>query len=241
MGNSTALKSVLMFALVALWPSTSGAETAAARSISVSGTAVREVQPDTAYLDLGVQSRKLKLDDARRETNTRTQAILAIINDLRIKSGEVDSTTVNVNPEFIWSPDSGERRLQAYLVERRVRVRLTELEKLGPLLERAMQAGANQIMPPRFDHSRKDALRREVMTEAVRDARRNAEAAAAGVGMKPGLALRIEVIDEDTVGILAPRVMMRAAAMEDGAAEASYQPGEINFRVKVTATFELKE
>jgi uncharacterized protein YggE len=156
-----------------------------------------------------------------------------------IKPADVDSASVNVNPEFIWAPNSGERRLQGYLVERRVRVRLTELDKLGPLLERSMRAGANQIAPPRFDHSRKDALRREVMTEATRDANRNAEAAAAGVGMKPGRALQIQVLDDDAIGIMAPRVMMRAAAVEDGAAEESYQPGEIGFKVKVTATFEL--
>lgn len=241
MGNSKTLKSALFFVLGALLSSAIHAEPAAARSIGVSGTAVREVRPDIAYLDLGVQSRNLKLDEARRETNTRVQAILAVIDQLRIKPEEVDSASVNVNPEFVWSPDSGERRLQAYLVERRVRVRLTQLDKLGPLIERALQAGANQIAPPRFDHSRKEALRREVMTEAVRDARRNAEAAAAGVGMKPGLALRIEVIDEDTVGVVAPRVMMSAAAMDNGAAEASYQPAEINFRIKVTATFDLVE
>jgi uncharacterized protein YggE len=232
------LGSAFLLALGTLAPPAVGAEPAT-RSISVSGVAERRLQPDMAYLDFGVQVRKPNADDARREVNRRIQAILAVIMELRIDSADVDSTSINVNPEFVWNQSAGERRLQGYLVERRVRVRLTQLDKLGPLLERSMRAGANQIAPPRFDHSRKDALRREVMTEATRDANRNAEAAAAGVGMKPGRALQIQVLDDDAIGIMAPRVMMRAAAVEDGAAEESYQPSEFGFKVKVTATFEL--
>jgi len=232
------LGSALLLAYALLGPATARADSAT-RSISVSGVAERQLQPDMAYLDLGVQIRKPALNDARSEANRKTQAILAVIDELRIKPADVDSASVNVNPEFIWAPNSGERRLQGYLVERRIRVRLTELDKLGPLLERSMRAGANQIAPPRFDHSRKDELRREVMTEATRDASRNAEAAAAGVGMKPGRALQLQVLDEDAMGIMAPRVMMRAMASEQSAAEESYQPSEISFKVKVTATFEL--
>lgn len=219
------------------------AETSAlvsSRSISVSGEAEREIMPDRAQLTLTVEVRKSTVDEARREANQRVDALLRLLAELRVPKGDIDSAALDVRADYSWNPQTGEQRLQGYIVQRSVRVRLTELDKLGAVLERSLKAGANQVSPPSFSHSRQAELRREVLGAATLDARRNAVAAAAGVGMNVGAAQRIEAVEDGGGGVM-PMVasVMRVAAAPDAAAEASYQPAQIILRVKVRATFDL--
>ena len=209
------------------------------RSVTVSGEAEREVMPDRAHLSLTAEVRQATVDGARAEANRRIDALLRLLSDLKIPKTDIDSTALEVRPEFTWNPQTGSQRLKGYLVVRSVRLKLTDLEKLGAVLERGMTAGANQISPPTFTHSRREALLREVLGAATLDARRNAEAAAAGIGMTVGSAQRIEILEEG--GGPQPMVlgMVRAAAAPDAAAEASYQPAQLTLKARVRATFDL--
>lgn len=214
-------------------------ESLPARSITVSGEAEREVMPDRAQLSLTAEVRQATVDGARTEANRRIDSLLRLLSDLKVPKSDIDSTILEVRPEFTWNPQTGTQRLQGYLVVRSVRVKLTDLDKLGALLERGMTAGANQISAPTFTHSRREALLREVLGTATLDARRNAEAAAAGIGMNVGPAQRIEILEES--GGPQPMMlgMVRAAAAPDAAAEASYQPAQLTLKARVRATFDL--
>lgn len=236
---SRCLAAVLSFAVVALAPPILASETPPARSITVSGEAERAVTPDRAQLTLTVEVRQATVDGARTEANRRIDALLRLMSALALPKTDIDSTALEVRPEFSWNPQTGSQRLKGYLVVRSVRVKLTDLDKLGPLLERGMSAGANQISAPAFTHSRREALLREVLGTATLDARRNAEAAAAGIGMTVGPAQRIEILDEG--GGPQPMVlgMMRAAEAPDATAEASYQPAQLTLKARVRATFDL--
>lgn len=230
---------LVVLSVLVLSVPTRASETLPSRSITVSGEAEREVMPDRAYLSLTVEVRQLTVEGARAEANRRIDAVLRLLSELKIPKSDIDSTVLEVRPEFAWNPQTGTQRLQGYLVLRSVRVKLADLDKLGALLERGMSAGANQISAPTFTHSRRETLLREVLGTATLDARRNAEAAAAGIGMTVGAAQRIEIL-EDGGG---PQPMMlgmvRAAAVSDAAAEASYQPAQLTLKARVRATFDL--
>ncbi|MEY3713665.1 MAG: hypothetical protein RL321_1285, partial [Pseudomonadota bacterium] len=113
--------------------------------ISVSGSAERRMQPDLAQISIGIESRHLQLETARREAGAKTIAVLRVLDEIGIAKQEIDSGAVLVQPEFAWDAKSGERRLQGYLVIRTIRLRLLEIDKLGAVLERSVRAGANQI------------------------------------------------------------------------------------------------
>ena len=208
--------------------------------IEVSGLAERLVRPDLAHLEITIDVRDEKLDTARREAGTKTVAVLRNLKELGIADDAIDSGSLTVQPEFAWDTKSGARRLQGYLVARTIRVRLLDLDKLGAILERAVKLGANQIAPPRFALQDESALRRELLTEATRNARQNAAAIARGLDAKLGAALRVDAIETDQPTFASP-VMLRAssAPVEDAAASESYRPGDITLRVSVKASFTL--
>lgn len=208
--------------------------------IEVAGMAERRVRPDVAHLEITIDVRAEKLDDARREAGTKTVALLRSLKEMGVADETIDSGAITVQPEFSWDPKSGARRLQGYLVVRNIRVRLLDLDKLGVILERAVKLGANQIVPPRFVLQDERKLRRELLTEATEDAKQNAIAIATGLGAKLGTVLKVDAIEGQTP-VFAQPMMLRASAApaEDSAVTESYRPGDITLRADVKARFSI--
>jgi uncharacterized protein YggE len=116
-------------------------------------------------------------------------------------------------------------------------VELRNLEQLGPLLEKAVDAGVNQVSDPQLDASRKRELEREALAKAVGDARMNAEVVARAAGVKLGAARTIAAQSASAPQPIAYRMAARADAA--GGAESTYQSGEITFNASVQVEFDL--
>lgn len=213
------------------------AEDARPRTVNVSGLGEVAAEPDLARITLGVEARKPTLAEARTEVNATIERVLKLTRDLRIDPKHVNATRVQVQPEYNWNPKDRKRVLLGYVVSRQVQVELRDLEQLGALLERAVDAGVNQMGDPALDSSRRKELEREAMSRAVQDARLNAEALAGAAGVRLG-----PVRSLNGAASSPPMPMFRAqVAMADAAAapEASYQPGAMKFSASVNAEYDL--
>lgn len=228
----------LMCSLFVAAPSPA-AEPERPRIVSVSGQGEVQAEPDRALVTLGVESRKLKLEDARAEVSKTVDAVLKLTRDLKIDPKYVRSTRVNVQPEYNWDNTSRERSLIGYFVSRQVEVELRDLEKLGQLLERATDVGVNQLGDPRLDSSKRRELEREALAKAVADAKLNAETVAKAAGGKVGGARTISA----SSGFVAPPMPMQMKAMSARAsgedASQSYQSGQMNFTGNVQIEYDL--
>lgn len=209
------------------------------RLVSVSGEGEVKAQPDMAYVSLGVEARKPTLAEARTEVNAAVDRLLALTRDLKVDPKYVDSTQLQVQPEYRWNDKDSKRVLLGYLVSRQVAVELRNLEQLGPLLERSVSAGANQVGGARLDSSRRKELEREALTKAVQDARLNADTLARAAGVRLGPVQSLSAASSMPIQPkYMERTMVAAAPMAD-AAEQTYAPGEMKFLATVSAQYEL--
>ena len=226
---------------LALAPAAVQADDAARpRTVSVSGVGEVAAEPDMAYVTLGVEARKPTMAEARADVAKTVDRVLVLTRDLRIDPKYVNATRLQVQPEYSWNEKDRKRVLLGYLVSRQVQVELRDLEQLGPLLERAVDAGVNQVNDPMLDSTRRKALEREAMTKAVEDARLNAETLATAAGTRLGPVRNLNG------SASAPPMPMyrRTMAMADMAAappapEATYQAGEMKFSASVSAEYDL--
>lgn len=209
----------------------------ALRTVSVSGVGEVRAEPDRASVTLGVESRKLALADARGEVTRAVEALLKLARELKIDAKHVRTTRLTVQPEYNWNAENSSRKLTGYLVSRQVEIDLRDLDKLGTLLERGVDSGANQIGDPQLDSSRRRELEREALTKAVEDARLNAETLAKAAGVKLGTVRTLSASSAASPPIAMPRVMMMKAEARD--AGGTYQGGELNFNASVQAEYEL--
>jgi uncharacterized protein YggE len=214
------------------------ADDARPRTVNVSGMGETAAEPDLARLMLGVEARKPTLAEARAEVTATVERVLKLTRDLRIDPKQVNATRLQVQPEYSWNPKDRKRVLLGYVVSRQVQVELRDLEQLGALLERAVDAGVNQLGDPVLDSSRRKELEREAMSRAVQDARLNAEALAGAAGVRLG-----PVRSLNGAASSPPMPMYRAqaamAADAGSAPEASYQAGEMKFSASVNAEYDL--
>jgi uncharacterized protein YggE len=216
---------------------TAAAEEPRPRTVTTAGMAEVSAEPDIARVTLGVEARKPSLEAARADVATAVDRVLALTRELKIDPKYVNATRVQVQPEYRWNEDDRERVLLGYVVSRQVDVELRDLDKLGTLLERAVDAGVNQVGDPVLDSSRRKELEREAMAEAVDDARLNAEALARAAGARLGAPRTLSAAQ-----IAPPIPMFRAelAVADAKAAQgAPYQAGEMKFSASVQAEYDL--
>jgi uncharacterized protein YggE len=234
-------RTLRIFALcLALLPAmdVASAQSSDVRSLLVSGRGEVTAQPDLAVVNLGVEARNPSMEAARQSVNETVNRILALCRDLGIDTKLVNATRLQVQPDYSWNETERKRVLEGYLVSRMIRVELRELDKLGPLMERAIDAGVNQVSDPMLDSSRRKELERQALARAVEDARLNAEALSGAAGSRLGPVRRLNASPD------VPVAPMYRAAMADAPAppppaEASYQVGEMRFTAVVSVEYDL--
>ena len=221
--------------------SASPEECVSPRLASVSGRGEVRAEPDQARLTLGVEAREPTLEAARTRVNRSVESLLRLTKELGIPERLVNSTRLNVQPEYAWLEKTRTRKLIAYVVSRTVAIDLRELDKLGQLLERSLELGANQVGDPVLDHSRRVELERQALGLATQDALHNAEAMAGALQANVGAVRSLNAAQESPPPMPVFAMASRSLAVADAGAGApqSYQPGELVFRASVNASFDL--
>ncbi len=207
------------------------------REVSVSGDGEVTVVPDEAALTMGVETRTRELQTARDQVSRTVSEFLELARKMGISKESLNTSQLTIRPEYDWNNATRKRRLIGYYVARQIHVELKDLEKLGPLMERATDLGVNQVTGPYFRSSREDELQRVALKRAAEDARRNAEVLAMTLGATLG---PVRTIQAGAISPPRPPVpMARAMMMEAADAEQSYEVGEIKLRAQVNAVFDL--
>jgi uncharacterized protein len=234
----TMIKSMAFAAGLALCGICSAHETLPPRLVSVTGEGEVKAMPDMAYVTLGVEARKPTLAEARSEVTATVERVLALTRELKIDPKLVDSSQLQVQPDYRWNEKDSKRVLLGYVVSRQIEVEVRDLERLGTLLERSVSAGVNQVGGARLDSSKRKDLERDALAKAVEDAFLDAGALARAASVRLGPVYTLSV---SMAMPFQPKYMERAAMaapMADAAAE-TYAPGEMKFVANVSAQYEL--
>ncbi|HLS81932.1 MAG TPA: SIMPL domain-containing protein [Steroidobacter sp.] len=215
------------------------AEAERPRVVTVSGQGEIRAEPDRATVTLGVEARRPKMEEARAEVARVVDSVLKLTRELKIDDQYVRATRITVQPEYNWNNEARERHLIGYHVSRQIEVDLRDLEKLGRLLERAIDLGVNQLGDPQLDSSKRREFEREALAKAVEDAHLNAEAVAKAAGARLGAP---RAISANSGFAPPPQPMMRAKVMmAEATADAgqSYQSGQMTFTGTVQIEYDL--
>jgi hypothetical protein len=131
---------------------------------------------------------------------------------------------------------TGESR---YHVVNQVRVRLRDLTKTGELLQKALEAGANNVGGVSFSVADPKALQQEARDQAIADAQAKASQLAAGLGAQLG---RLRQVSEYG-GVIAPSVPVEAYAegLRGGGGPVPVSGGEFSVTVEIQVVFDIAE
>jgi uncharacterized protein YggE len=212
-------------------------QTPAPAVIVTTGEGVVKQAPDRAWVTIAAESRARTAQEAQRLNTDAMTAVVDKIKSSGVAADAIQTTGYNLQPEFDYA--NGKQTLRGYVARNQVQVRVDALAKTGEVIAAAVGTGATNVSGVRFDLKDRDAVERQALSLAVRDARRRADAAASGASVQIDRVIRIEEQREMPDG---PRPMMGAAMMraEAGQAAVPIEAGEIEVRARVTMTVVIR-
>lgn len=221
------LAAMLLAALVC-----GGAAAEAPSGIHVTGIGEVVVVPDMARLTLEVRREGPDAATLKQELDRVTAAVLELTDDLDISRREVTAAAVNIHPRY-QRPDDDERP-QGLIASRTIDVTLKDLERMGDLINGALERGANGVRGVELDASNRVELEQQALDEAIDDAVREARQVAGRFDVNLGM------LKDARTGNHQVRPLMMEAMSARSADQGSFSPGEMTIRREVQATFGIR-
>src|SRR6266851_8912014 len=224
---------LMLFAISASAQSVANAP--AMRTIEVDGTGEARTSPDTADLDLAIDTQAKTAEEA---ANRNAALAAKVIDALKSKLGDKGKITTGgyaLNPEYDQRPTQ-KPSIIGYTAQNTVTVNTGALDLVGALIDSAIAAGANRVNSLNFSVKDDTKARTEAIALATRDARAQAQALASALDVKLGKVLKATTVSQERP---IPIRMGRAMAMSANVAT-PVEPGEVTVPATVSLTFEIE-
>jgi len=120
----------------------------------------------------------------------------------KLLGADADVKTINyaLNPDYQYRPLGGKSAVSSYTALNVVRVTVDDLDKVGPVIDAATQAGANHVESVRYTVRDQQVLRSQAVREAALKARANADALASALNLKITRIVSVEEGDSTPAG-----------------------------------------
>ena len=201
--------------------------------IVTQGAGEVRVAPDRAITRFGVQIDAADARTAQARVSETMQRVIQALRRLNIPENRIGTERLDLSPVYEpLRPGQDTRpRLSGYRAANVVRVELDDIARLGPIIDAAVGAGANEVEGIAFTITNEAPHRMEALRQASQEARTKAQAIAEALGVR--LSALIEA-SEGGVEVVPPRPL----AFERGALAATpVQPGEMTVRATVTVRY----
>jgi uncharacterized protein len=225
-----------------------------ARAIQVSGTAVVNVKPDRALIQLGVQSNGRSAKEAQANNTSTINKVVKALKSMGIESKDIATDWYTIEPLY---EDYDSLRIKGYRIHNIIQVTMRDVDKTNDAIVVSFQAGANQVENVEFYTSELRKYRDQAREMAMTAATEKAKALATTAGADTSCVLTINentwsyfnqwswwygrnqnqnLWTQNAVQNIAPAEGNETNPLEDGPVNA----GQISIRAEVNATFGLK-
>ena len=183
------------------------ADTAVARRVTrimVAGDSIVRAQPDTAVLTISVVTQAKQAIDAQQENAAKSDAVIRAAKGAAGAGAEVKTSGYSLQPQRIYR-ENQTPTITGYEARNSVTVTLSDLTKVGTVIDATAQVGANDVNGISFTLRQDRPARDQALKEATREAVSKAQVIAQALG---GRVVRIVEVQEE--GLERPRPMYGA-------------------------------
>lgn len=206
--------------------------------VVVTGESVVQAQPDTATLTLAVVTQNASASEAQAENASKTDAVLRAVRAAAGAGAEVRTSGYSLQPQYAYK-EGVPPFITGYVARNAVTVTTGELSRVGPVIDAASRAGANNVDGLSYTLRNDEQARLRAIAEATRGAQAKARAVAQTLG---GRVLRVVEVQE--AGAARPPVPVYAAEFGRSAGAAQtptpVEPGSLEIRAQVQLVVEVE-
>jgi uncharacterized protein YggE len=197
----------------------------AQRILTVTGRGTEAISATLAQVSLGVEVQGRTAQEVQQEVARRANAVLAVLRAREVT--QLQTTGLSLNPNYQYTDN--QRILVGYIGRNTVSFRIAS-DRVGPLLDAAVQAGATTIDNISFTAPEATiaAAQRTALQRATQDAQSQAQAVLSALNLQPRQVLSIQI----SQAAPPPKLFtVRAATMADSTPVVS---GELQVEASVT-------
>jgi len=222
------------------------------RTVQVSGTAVVNVSPDRALIQLGVQSNGKSPKEVQSRNASTISRVMKAIKALDIEVKDISTSQYVIEPLY---EDYDSLHIKGYRIYNVISITLREVNKTSDVIALAFEKGANQVVNVEFYTSELRRYRDQAREMAMKAASEKAGALAQTAGADTGCVLYISEnswsyfngwnwwYKGNNQNLWTQNAVQNAAqpsSESPSSADSPVSMGQISIRAEVSATFGLK-
>lgn len=204
-------------------------------TLTVTGSGIATVTPDKASIAIGVQTADSSSKTAQDKNSKDVNNVIGALLDYGVKEKDISTSSFDLYANYDYSKDVSE--LTGYTATTMLTVKNLDVKDVGELLEKAAEAGVNQVNGISFDYTETEAAYDKALDAAMDRAQEKAEKLAAREGCRLGKILSVSEGDSNgSAAYTGAREYQELAAADGGM---NVMPGESDVTATVTITFQL--
>jgi uncharacterized protein YggE len=222
------------------------------RTVQVSGTAVVNVQPDRALIQLGVQSNGRTPKEVQARNASTISKVIKAIENLGVEARDISTDRYVIEP--VYEPYDS-LYIDGYRIYNVVSITMRDVNKSSDAIAAAFQAGANQVVNVEFYTSELRKYRDQARDMAMKAASEKASALAQAAGAEADCVLNISEnswsyfnswrwwYGANNQNLWTQNAVQNITPTTNEPASGGDEPvslGQISIRAEVSATFGLK-
>jgi uncharacterized protein YggE len=167
--------------------------------VMVTGDALVQAQPDTAVLTVSVVTQARSAIEAQQDNANKSDAVVRALKNAAGAGAEVKTSGYSLQPQRIYK-EGQPPTITGYEARNSVTVTMSDLTKVGPVIDAAAQAGSNDVAGISFTLKKDRPARDQALADATREALSKAQVIASALG---GRLVRVVEVQEE--GVMRPQ------------------------------------
>lgn len=198
---------------------------------TVEGQGKVTVVPDTAMVNLGINTSGNSVKTAQADANGIINKISDALKKLGIDAKDIKTSNYSIYPQYDLS------KVASYQVNISLIVTVRQLDKINDVLDMATVNGANMVggVQLTVDEDKQKELMQQARELAVKDAKQKADSLSRAAGLSLG-----RIINVVEGGIFNPRPMPMMAGLAKEDTSTQIQPGSTDITSSVTLYYETR-
>lgn len=154
--------------------------------VAVHGKAKAEVVPDIFPLEITLKDTSEDAARSQALIEGHAERILATVKQMKLPDADVTVSNMSIAPEYRYDREDQKQVFVGNVYRRQIKLRFHKLADLAKMIGTLPSAKEVLVDTGTFESSRSDDVRRQLMAQAVQDARLTGDAMAKAVGKRLG-------------------------------------------------------
>lgn len=202
--------------------------------IKVNGEGNVTAVPNQASATIGVMTEGKDLTETQRQNSETINRIVNVLLSLNVPQKNLQTFDYQVTTEYDYV--DGKQIFRGYRVTNLLKIVIDNVNDLGVIINRVIEAGANYVSNVKFDVANPTTYYLQAITNALRNAHEKAETIVTQLKVNwDSTPVHVEEIEKEA-GPIQPQLMF-----VKGASTEQFQPGTLQFKANVRVVYEYSK